>query len=73
MHYLQMWADWKNKTKKKANILLRRKHYSLEHPSPSLSTLERRLLKLVNYPLDDKADALRLEMVKVAILTHLLH
>lgn len=61
--WCKMWADWKNKTKKKANIILRRKNYSLEHPSPSLSSLERRLLKLINYPLDDKEDALRLEMV----------
>ncbi|CAB3247125.1 unnamed protein product [Arctia plantaginis] len=61
--WCKMWADWKNKTKKKANIILRRKNYSLEHPSPTLSALERRLLSLINYPLDDKTDAIRLEMV----------
>ena len=58
-----MWADWKNKTKKKANILLSRKSYSIEQPTPKLTNLELRLLKLINYPIDDKEDALTLEMV----------
>lgn len=61
--WCKMWADWKNKTKKKANIILRRKSYSLVQPTPTLTNLELRLLKIINYPMDDKQDALRLEMV----------
>ncbi|CAH0625602.1 unnamed protein product [Chrysodeixis includens] len=61
--WCKMWADWKNKTKKKADIILRRKSYSLIHPTPTLTDLELRLLKMINYPFDDKKDALRLEMV----------
>ncbi|XP_075976966.1 uncharacterized protein LOC142977124 isoform X2 [Anticarsia gemmatalis] len=58
-----MWADWKNKTKKKANILLRKKCYGLDHPTPRLSALEKRLLKIINYPMDNKMDTARLEAV----------
>lgn len=64
-----MWADWKNKTKKKANIILRRKSYSLVQPTPTLTNLELRLLKMINYPIDDKHDALRLEMVSTLSFT----
>ncbi|XP_059062913.1 uncharacterized protein LOC131855635 [Achroia grisella] len=60
--WCKMWADWKNKTKKKANILLRRKSYSFAHPSPTLTDLELRLLKMIDYPIEDKADAMKLEM-----------
>uniref|UniRef100_A0A2A4JEN8 Regulatory protein zeste n=1 Tax=Heliothis virescens TaxID=7102 RepID=A0A2A4JEN8_HELVI len=61
--WCKMWADWKNKTKKKANILLSRKSYGMEQPTPTLTTLELRLLKMINYPIADKDDALALEMV----------
>ncbi|XP_026752732.2 uncharacterized protein LOC113512958 [Galleria mellonella] len=60
--WCKMWADWKNKTKKKANILLRRKSYNFAHPTPTLTNLELRLLKMVDYPIDDKSDAMKLEM-----------
>lgn len=54
-----MWADWKNKTKKKANILLRRKNYNIEHPPSTLTNLELRLLKLIDYPLDERPETLQ--------------
>ncbi|KAM3960257.1 uncharacterized protein ACR2FA_005735 [Aphomia sociella] len=60
--WCKMWADWKTKTKKKANILLRRKTYVMEHPSPTFTTLELRLLKMIDYPIEDKAEAVRLAM-----------
>lgn len=61
--WCKMWADWKNKTKKKANILLCRKTYGMEQPTPTLTDLELRLLKMINYPIADKEDAMTLEMV----------
>ncbi|XP_047997463.1 uncharacterized protein LOC125235081 [Leguminivora glycinivorella] len=54
--WCKMWADWKNKTKKKANILLRKKHYSYSQQVAPLNNLEIRLLKMINYPLDDNYD-----------------
>ncbi|CAH0686301.1 unnamed protein product [Spodoptera exigua] len=61
--WAKMWADWKNKTKKKANILLNRKNYRTEQPTPTLTNLELRLLKMINFPIEDKNDAITLEMV----------
>ncbi|KAJ8720335.1 hypothetical protein PYW07_012378 [Mythimna separata] len=61
--WCKMWADWKNKTKKKANILLSRKTYSDAQSPTKLTNLELRLLKMINYPIDDKEDALTLEMI----------
>ncbi|KAJ8719740.1 hypothetical protein PYW08_011915 [Mythimna loreyi] len=61
--WCKMWADWKNKTKKKANILLSRKSYNMAQPTTKLTNLELRLLKLINYPIEDKEDALTLEMI----------
>ncbi|XP_063364858.1 uncharacterized protein LOC134653425 [Cydia amplana] len=61
--WCKMWADWKNKTKKKANILLRKKHYNYSHQVAPLNNLELRLLKMIDYPLDDKTDVSDLEMV----------
>ncbi|XP_022826882.1 uncharacterized protein LOC111356662 [Spodoptera litura] len=61
--WAKMWADWKNKTKKKANILLNRKNHHTDQPTPTLTNLELRLLKMINFPLEDKNDAITLEMV----------
>ncbi|XP_061718391.1 myb/SANT-like DNA-binding domain-containing protein 4 isoform X2 [Cydia pomonella] len=61
--WCKMWADWKNKTKKKANILLRKKHYNYSQQVAPLNNLELRLLKMIDYPLDNKADVTDLEMV----------
>ncbi|KAL0829292.1 hypothetical protein ABMA28_004099 [Loxostege sticticalis] len=51
--WCKMWADWKAKTKKKANILLKQKHYDREQLVSALSNLELRLLKVIEYPVDD--------------------
>ncbi|XP_063828604.1 uncharacterized protein LOC135077994 isoform X1 [Ostrinia nubilalis] len=51
--WCKMWTDWKTKTKKKANILLKRKQYDCEQPVSALTNLELRLLKLIEYPVDD--------------------
>ncbi|XP_063538244.1 uncharacterized protein LOC134747581 [Cydia strobilella] len=61
--WCKMWADWKNKTKKKANILLQKKHYNYSQQVAPLNNLELRLLKMINYPLDDKTNVPDLEMV----------
>lgn len=61
--WAKMWADWKNKTKKKANILLNRKKYRTDQTTPTLTNLELRLLKMINFPIEDKNDAIALEMV----------
>ncbi|KAL0878970.1 hypothetical protein ABMA27_003958 [Loxostege sticticalis] len=54
--WCKMWTDWKTKTKKKANILLKRKHYDCEQPVSSLTNLELRLLKIIEYPVDDLSE-----------------
>ncbi|XP_045773965.1 uncharacterized protein LOC123873241 isoform X2 [Maniola jurtina] len=48
--WCKMWADWKNKTKRKADIVLRRK---FGNQKPNFTKLELRLLKLINYPIHD--------------------
>ncbi|XP_034832709.1 uncharacterized protein [Maniola hyperantus] len=48
--WCKMWADWKNKTKRKADIVSRRK---FANQKPNLTKLELRLLKLINYPIHD--------------------
>ncbi|XP_039756953.1 uncharacterized protein LOC120631438 isoform X2 [Pararge aegeria] len=47
--WCKMWADWKNKTKRKADTVIRRK---FGNQSPNFTKLELRLLKLINYPID---------------------
>ncbi|XP_026313697.1 uncharacterized protein LOC113225582 isoform X2 [Hyposmocoma kahamanoa] len=56
---LQVWADWKSKVTKKANILLRKKSYNnLErYITTPLSNIELRLLRLVGYPLEESTEA----------------
>ncbi|KAI8432359.1 hypothetical protein MSG28_004766 [Choristoneura fumiferana] len=61
--WCKMWADWKNKTKKKANILLKKKHYNCDQQVTPLTNLELRLLKMIEFPIDDKADMMNMEMV----------
>ncbi|XP_072930798.1 uncharacterized protein [Epargyreus clarus] len=56
--WCKMWADWKNKTKKKADILFKKKSYEFNPQTPILTTLELRLLKIIGYPLTDNATLL---------------
>ncbi|KAI5643319.1 FLYWCH zinc finger domain-containing protein [Phthorimaea operculella] len=69
--WCKVFADWKKATEKKANIVLKR----IPHPHPGrkssnpihleMDSMEMRLLKLVGYPLDDKNDLTKLEMMQV--------
>ncbi|CAH2041286.1 unnamed protein product, partial [Iphiclides podalirius] len=51
--WCKMWTDWKNKTKRKADVLLKKKKYELMPQPLALTKLELRLLQLICYPLDD--------------------
>lgn len=59
-----MWADWKNKTKRKADIVLRRK---FGNQKPNFTKLELRLLKLINYPIHDVLGVLNEEKVLTVV------
>ncbi|XP_030037198.2 uncharacterized protein LOC115452736 [Manduca sexta] len=61
--WCKMWADWKTKTKKKANILFHRKKYKVEQKIVAFTDLELRLLKMIKYPFDDSSDSLQLDML----------
>lgn len=65
-----MWTDWKTKTKKKANILLKRRVYECEQPVSPLTNLELRLLKLIEYPVDDLSEK-PFEMVIMVFIFYL--
>lgn len=65
-----MWADWKNKTKKKASILLRRNKYNLEQSFSTLTNLELRLLKLIEYPMEDNTETMQVKIVTYNFLQH---
>ncbi|GBP22225.1 hypothetical protein EVAR_22511_1 [Eumeta japonica] len=51
----KVWADWKNKTKKKADKLAKM-GFDFSEPKYPLTNLEYRLLKLIGYPLATKSE-----------------
>ncbi|CAK1582640.1 unnamed protein product [Parnassius mnemosyne] len=51
--WCKMWADWKNKTKTKADILLKKKKNEFMPQPIALTNLELRLLQIISYPMGD--------------------
>ncbi|XP_068630622.1 uncharacterized protein [Battus philenor] len=61
--WCKMWADWKNKTKRKADILLKKKTYEFMPQPQALTNLELRLLRIIGYPINDDSMESHFEMI----------